>query len=136
MDNVLLAITVLAVVALILWVVFKDTMNKFQCLPWGDHGKYRLYWITRDNGVLGTPVVSQGFMHLLVYPWVTGHGVQFRYKTYTFQVGIGKTQGLEADEGVLHQLGGRPMDTPVDEIKVWDGDADEVKANADVQEEA
>jgi hypothetical protein len=78
------------------------------------------YYILRDNGSLLDPVVCKAFMNQLCEPWRKGKGVQFRFKTYTFQVGVSKKYpGQPDDQGVMSAVGGRYLDTDTQEIREW-----------------
>lgn len=53
-------------------------------------------------------------------PWVTGKGIQFRTGKYTTQIGIWKNpKNLSEQDGLLHAMQGRILDTSVDEIGDW-----------------
>lgn len=95
------------------YVLFKDTMNRIQYIG-------PLYWITRDNGRYGDPVITKAFMRQTAAPWKTGKGVQLRFRKYTFQAGICRaTKLVKEDEGLLHAMQGRYLDDPVDAIRTW-----------------
>lgn len=98
------------VIIFLLYLLFKDTMNRLQYIQ-----RLRIYWITRDTGVLGTPVVSKAFMRQTGSPWWVGTGVQFRFKTYTFQIGVLTHRSSD----LLNQLEGRYMDESAKEIRKW-----------------
>ena len=93
-----------------MYFLLKDTMNRLQYVQ-----TLRIYWITRNNAPTNTSVVSTGFMRQTAEPWWNGKGVQFRYKNYSFQIGVltGKSQGL------LDQVGGRELDHDAKEIRNW-----------------
>lgn len=100
-----------AVITLFLaYLLFKDTMNRLQYVQ-----TLRIYWITRNNAAPKTPIVCKAFMHQTHEPWWRGSGVQFRFKQYSFQVGVLTSRG----DGLLDQIGGRDMDEPVTEIRGW-----------------
>ena len=103
----LLIVALLAVGA---YFLFKDTLNRIQYIQ-----TIRLYWITRNNGAAGTPVVSKGFMRQTAAPWWQGRGIQFRLGKYTFQVGV----LLRRVDGLLDQVGGRDMEADAKEIRSW-----------------
>lgn len=88
------------------YLLFRGTMNCLQYVG-------RVYWITRDNGVLGTKHVAfDAFMRGTSPPWKVGRGVQFRWGKHTVQVGIchdGPPAETEMD-GLLNMLGGRYLD--------------------------
>lgn len=90
--------------------LFRDTMNKLQYIQ-----TLRVYWITRNTGIPGTPVLCRGDMRGTSYPWWRGKGIQFRAGKYIFQIGVltGKSDGL------LEQLGGRHLDADPKEIRSW-----------------
>jgi hypothetical protein len=90
--------------------LFRDTMNKIQYVQ-----TLRLYWITRNVGGKGVPLVSAAFMRQTAEPWWQGRGVQFRIGKYTFQIGI----LLRKADGLLDQVGGRDMDADPKEIRSW-----------------
>lgn len=98
-----------------LYFLFKDTMNRLQYVG-------PIYWITRDIGKTGDPVLSVGFMRQTSYPWKTGRGVQVRIKQYTFQIGICKAHKnnvIDEETGLLHALGGRLLEDDVTTIRKW-----------------
>jgi hypothetical protein len=92
------------------YLLFRDTMNRLQYVQ-----TLRIYWITRNTAPMGTPVVSVGFMRQTSAPWWNGKGVQFRFKNYSFQVGVLTERG----DGLIGQLGGRDMDETASEIRSW-----------------
>lgn len=93
--------------------IFKDSMNLLQRV-----GKF--YWIVRDNGKAGTPLVSRGFMRQYVAPWLYGHGVQFRFRRWTLQVGTCRPSASASElEGILKAVGGRMMEEEPEDIGVW-----------------
>lgn len=96
-----------------LYFLFKDTLNRVQYIG-------PLYWITKDNGRYGDLVITKAFMRQTAAPWKTGKGIQFRFRKYTFQVGICRsTKLVKEDEGLLHAMQGRYLDDPVDAIRTW-----------------
>lgn len=105
---------VLAVVGVALLVgayfLFRDTMNKIQYVQ-----TIRLYWITRDIGDKGMPIIARAEMRQTAEPWWRGKGIQFRAGKYTFQVGVLTSRGTD----LLDQLGGRSLDVDADEIREW-----------------
>lgn len=103
-------IVTLAAVSLGAYLLFRDTMNKLQYIQF-----LRIYWITRDTGVLGTPYISKGIMLQTSEPWWVGAGVQFRAGKYTFQVGVLQRKSFD----LLDQLGGRYLDESAKEIRRW-----------------
>lgn len=93
--------------------LFKDTLNRIQYVG-------PLYWITRDNGTDNDPVVTRAFMRQTSAPWKTGKGIQIRAGKYTFQFGLCRSSKLRSeDEGILHALQGRYMDTAAKDIGDW-----------------
>ena len=103
----LLVVVVLVVGA---YFLFRDTMNKLQYIQ-----SLRIYWITRNVGISGTPIVCRGNMRQTGAPWWQGSGIQFRAGKYIFQVGV-LTRKVD---GLLEQLGGRDMDAAPKEIRSW-----------------
>ena len=92
------------------YLLFKDTMNKLQYIQ-----SLRVYWITRDVGGKGVPVISTAFMRQTAEPWWQGRGIQFRAGKYTFQIGI----LLRKATSLLDQVGGRDLDAEAKEIRMW-----------------
>jgi len=90
--------------------LLRDTMNKIQYVQ-----TLRIYWITRNNGGKGVPVVSTAFMLQTAAPWWQGRGIQVRVGKYTFQFGVLLKQG----KGLLDQVGGRDMSDNAKEIREW-----------------
>ena len=101
---------IVAVFALGAYLLFRDTMNRIQYLQ-----SVRIYWITRNNGVRGTSVLTKAFMRQTASPWWRGRGVQVRLGKHTFQVGIltGKADSL------LDQMDGRELDHDATQIRAW-----------------
>lgn len=102
----------LLIVFILLFVAFRDTLNRIQYVQF-----LRIYWITRDNGKPGGPVVMRAFMRQTAPPWWRGKGIQFRCWRYTFQVGILREKAAVAEGsmdselmGLLSQLDGRELD--------------------------
>lgn len=88
-------------------------MNKVQAIG-------PLYWITRDFVDKRTPIICTGFMRETDAPWRHGKGLQIRLRKHTFQVGFCKrTYPLDETQGVLSAVGGRVLDTDIDEIQGW-----------------
>jgi hypothetical protein len=85
-------------------------MNKIQYVQ-----ALRVYWITRNVGGKGVPVVSTAFMRQTAEPWWQGRGVQFRAGKYTFQIGI----LLRKANSLLEQVGGRDLEADAKEIRTW-----------------
>jgi hypothetical protein len=81
---------------------------------------YKLYWILRDTGKRGTPIISKGFMRQTSSPWMVGKGIQFRFGKHTLQVGIcGDSKSLSDDDGLLYAMEGRVLDSDPEEIRSW-----------------
>jgi hypothetical protein len=111
-------------IAILLYVVFKDSTNQLQYIA-----PLRIYWILRDNGTEYMPYVCKAFMLQTAPPWWKGKGIQFRIKNRTLQVGVllrkGKPSALsdiddDELEGLLGQLGGHEMDADARTIRDWD----------------
>lgn len=98
------------IIVLLLWLLFRDTMNRIQYIQ-----ALRVYWIVRNTGTLGTPFVTKSFMRQTSDPWWVGSGIQFRVYTYTFQVGYLKYKSSD----LLSQLEGRYMSLSPKEIRRW-----------------
>jgi len=96
------------------WLVLKDTMNKVQ-------GIGPLFWLARNTAKPGDHMFSTMFLRETDYPWRVGHGVQFRFNTHYYAIGLCRRQrGVTSiNEGLLHAVGGHNMDTDVDEISTW-----------------
>lgn len=93
--------------------LFKDTMNILQ-------GVGPVYWITRDNIVCKTPIITTGIMRELNEPWRIGKGIQFTHRTYSFQIGLcKKNKHKTTEEGILAAMGARYMDTNPKELGNW-----------------
>lgn len=112
-----------AAVLVLLYFVFKDTLNRLQYIQ-----TLRIYWIRRDNGNVTVPNVTRAFMRQTSAPWWRGTGVQFRLGKHTFQVGIlrekvAPVEVSDMDEdagGLLAQLGGRELNVDAKTIrKEW-----------------
>lgn len=81
---------------------------------------YKMYWIVKNTGKKGEPIIAKGFMRQTAAPWLTGNGLQIRFGKYTFQVGIcGKPKNLDDQSGLLYAMQGRLMDSDPDEIGNW-----------------
>lgn len=65
-----------------------DVMNRIQYI---EH--LRVYWITKNNGRKGVPLVSYSFMQATQAPYWYGKGIQFRIFKWTFQIGILEGKG-------------------------------------------
>lgn len=90
--------------------LFRDTMNRLQYVA-----TFRIYWVTRNDGRSGSPVVCRARMYHTAPPWWRGRGVQFRAGTYTFQVGVLTGKGAS----LLDQLGGRDLEVETSKIRNW-----------------
>jgi hypothetical protein len=100
-------------ISLCAYLLFRDTLNKLQYLG-------PIYWITRDNTSLKAPSISIGFMRQIASPWKIGKGVQFKYKNYSFQIGLcRKSTHNDETSGILGALGGRYLDDDADTIRKW-----------------
>jgi Tfp pilus assembly protein PilV len=99
---------VVLVVAVLLYMLFRQTMNRLQYVQ-----TIRLYWIARDNAT--GKRLARGFMKQTAPPFWQGRGFQIRVGTYSFQIGILKRKG----ESLLDQMGGREMDETAKEIREW-----------------
>lgn len=81
---------------------------------------YKLYWITKNTGKKGDPLIAKGFMRQTSAPWLIGQGLQVRIGKYSFQVGLcGEPQKLGDQDGLLYAMQGRLMDSGPDEIGEW-----------------
>lgn len=101
----------LALVGVGLFFLLRDTMNRLQYIG-------NLYWITRDNGKPGTKHIAfDAFMRGTAPPWKVGKGVQFRWGTHTFQIGICHNGPPAEDDiqGLLNVLGGRMVTSDGDD---------------------
>jgi len=90
--------------AMLSYMLFRGTMNVFQYFG-------PVYWVTRDNGKLGTKYVSFAKAWQLGPPWKAGRGIQIRVGTHTFQFGLCKN-GVQTDDeftGVMNILEGRDL---------------------------
>lgn len=113
----LLLVVALVFIGVGSYFLFRDTMNKIQYLQC-----IRLYWITRDTGRKGIPVIARAVMRQTAEPWWRGNGIQFRAGKYTFQVGVLTSRGND----LLDQLDGRNLDMGADEIRNWVDDEEEL----------
>ena len=99
----------------ILWMIFRDTMNVFQWFPWWGKSERRIYWVTRNTAnsaqkrIDFKASVYFDFQDDGVERYFHGHGVQFRFRHWSFQVGFGRR--LQASP--WH----RRIDVPVEEIR-------------------
>lgn len=76
-------IIVLGLIALGSYFLFRDTMNKAQYIE-----RLNLYWITRNTGVPGSPLIKKAWMRQTSAPYWRGKGVEVRIRSLTFQVGL------------------------------------------------
>lgn len=68
--------------------LFRNTLNKLQYIGF-------LFWITKDDGLKGEPILSYGFMRQTSPPWKIGRGIQVRVRLHTFQIGFCRSANLE-----------------------------------------
>ena len=104
-----------SLLAFVLWSVLmlRGTMNLVQ-------GIGPIYWLTRDTGVPGDQMFTLGYMRETDYPWRYGWGIQVRFNIYLFQLGVCKRhEMINISDGLLRAIGGRNMETGVDEISTW-----------------
>jgi hypothetical protein len=92
------------------YLLFRDTLNRIQYLQ-----SVRLYWITRDNGVAGTKVLTRAFMRQTASPWWRGSGIQIRVGKHTFQIGVLTSRA----NSLLEQVDGRELDDDAKAIRAW-----------------
>lgn len=79
-----------------------------------------LYWIFRDTGKKGVPILSMGWTRELGGYWRVGKGPQIRVGKYIFQFGLCKKQNIKTeDEGILTAIEGRMMQATTSEISTW-----------------
>lgn len=97
------------VAALLLYLLFRDTMNKVQYVE-----TLRIYWITR-NVPSTDKFICKAFMRQTAHPWWNGTGYQLRIGTYTFQFGILTNKNTD----LLDQLGGRYLSDEAKSIREW-----------------
>jgi hypothetical protein len=80
----------------------------------------KLYWIIKNTGKSGDKFISDGFMRQTSPPWLVGRGVQIRVGKYVLQIGTcGDAKELDEQNGLLHAIQGRVMETNPDEIGAW-----------------
>lgn len=95
------------------WVIFGNSMNLVQRIG-------SLYWIIRDNGKKGDPIIGSAFMRQTDEPWLIGKGVQVRFFKYSVQIGICYPNFFDSEEdGVLNAMSGRYMEDSAKEIGNW-----------------
>jgi hypothetical protein len=104
-------ISVFALLSVGAFFLFKDTMNKLQYVEY-----LRLYWITRDIGVKGTPIICKATMRGTGAPYWRGRGIQFRCGKLTFQVGVLKVR-VDSLESQISAVGW--LDTPTKQLRKW-----------------
>ena len=79
-----------------------------------------VYWIARDTGKKGTPIVSLGWTRELGGYWRVGKGVQIRLGKYILQFGLCKKKDVKTEEeGILSAIEGRILEIPTAEISAW-----------------
>jgi len=88
--------------------LFRDTMNRIQYIE-----RLRIYWITKNNGRKGVPLIFPSFMRQTHPPFWKGTGIQVRFFKWTFQVGILREKGEDPVE--LEEL-----DYTAAEIREWE----------------
>jgi hypothetical protein len=90
--------------------VFRKTMNVFQRLG-------KIYWVTRDNA--SGPLVRKAWMRFTGPPFWRGEGIEFRFRSHSFQIGILKTKMPSLE----NQLSNLPeYSVSVQEIRKWGQD--------------
>jgi hypothetical protein len=105
----MLYISVAAVLAFLLYLLFRDTMNKLQYVQ-----TLRIYWITR-NVPSTDKFLCKAFMRQTAEPWWNGVGYQIRIGKYTFQAGVLTNRSND----LLDQLGGRYLAEDAKTIRDW-----------------
>jgi hypothetical protein len=127
---------VLAVVIIVLHLIFRDTMNRFQWFPFWGGSKRRIYWVARDNALPTRFPVGIGHAYFNISPdeveeedrYFTGTGVYVRVSHWSFQVGFGR----RLQSSPWH----REIEVPVDEIRkgvdgVWESEEVPVTSGTD-----
>jgi len=99
---------VVLVVAVLLYLLFRDTMNRLQYIQ-----TIRLYWVAKNNAT--GKRLARGFMRQTAPPYWQGRGLQIRLGKYSFQLGVLKRKG----ESLLDQMDGRDLDETAKEIRDW-----------------
>lgn len=95
------------------WMIFSDSMNVVQSVG-------RLYWVVRDHGKKGQPIISKGFMRMVDPPYKQGKGIQIRAGKYSFQVGLCHVVHFDSEEAAIYGvLDGRDLDDSPKEIGKW-----------------
>lgn len=89
---IILAVVFVAVIVLG-WLLFRHTLNLFQHIG-------PLYWITRDDGSRGAPVVAWAYALSIGPEYKIGNGVQFRLGRHTFQIGLCKDAPVDPDDEI------------------------------------
>lgn len=106
-------VTLVIVVVISSYLLFKDTLNRIQYVG-------PVYWVTRDNGSYKDPLITKAFMRHTAPPWKVGKGIQLRCGKYTFQFGLCRSTKLSTEEeGLLHALQGRFLDSDAKDIGNW-----------------
>jgi hypothetical protein len=83
-------------------------------------GFWFFYYVLRDIGTPNIPHVAMGTCQELGGYWRKGKGPQLRFGKYLFQFGLCKKNEIKNEkEGLLFALGGREMNTTIEEIKKW-----------------
>ena len=83
-------------------------------------GLWSFYWIIRNTGTPNIPYIAMCTCQELGGFWRTGKGPQLRFSKYLLQFGLCKKNDIKGEkEGLLFALGGREMDTTIEEIKQW-----------------
>lgn len=106
----MLYLIVSAVMAVLLYLLFRDTMNRIQYVQ-----TLRIYWITKNNANKNTKIVTRGNMRQTAEPWWRGSGIQLRLGTYSFQFGVLTGKG----SSLLDQLGGRDLEETPQDLRKW-----------------
>lgn len=96
--------------ALNAYLIFHETMNKIQYVGW-----LRIYWITRDTGTEGQPLIERAWMRQTMAPYWRGSGVRINFRQYSFQFGVLTSKGRD----LLDQLDGRELGESAKEIRQW-----------------
>lgn len=103
-------LVVAAVVAVLLYLLFRDTMNRLQYIQ-----TLRIYWITKNNANKKDRTITRASMRQTAEPWWQGSGLQVRFGSYSFQFGILKGKG----SSLLDQLGGRDLEETPQDLRKW-----------------
>lgn len=92
-----------------LYFIFRNTLNKLQIVG-------PIYWITKNNVSKAQPVVAVGFMHETSEPWRAGKGIQVRFGSRSFHVGICKKHDYDEVSGILSATKGRFLELSPSDI--------------------